>query len=362
MVVRVCRSHMVGAALWLLGVSLVTAGCGGDDNGAAPDGIEYETLNYPEAGDDSTFLTGVRGVTDSSDVYISGFYAPAGSTVGIAGLIYKGAVSGGGTWYEFTYPSSSAATVTSTAFYGPDNHGPGEISVVGNITTAEAGSSAPIGALYQGPLDGSGSWRTITPPLATATIAHSNMAGLAVGNYETGGGAGPGKAFVYDIDADSYAELVKPGAVSITAYGIWHNGGTSYTIAGGFAEIGFASAYLVDWDSATHTASNWKSYRFKDQPQPITLLSHFEGITTDGAGGYNLAADSILIESGVVIDAALVNVQRNQDGSFGDAVWTTVSYPDSTVTSANTVYEADLIGVYQVTGSARSRGYVATVP
>jgi hypothetical protein len=46
---------------------------------------------------DSTFLTGVRGVTNSSDVYISGFYAPAGSTAGIAGLIYKGATSGGGT-------------------------------------------------------------------------------------------------------------------------------------------------------------------------------------------------------------------------------------------------------------------------
>ena len=27
-----------------------------------------------------------------------------------------------------------------------------------------------------------------------------------------------------------------------------------------------------DWDSATHTASGWKTYRFKDQPQAITLL------------------------------------------------------------------------------------------
>jgi hypothetical protein len=319
-------------------------------------------LNYPGAGGDSTFLTGVRGVANSSEVYISGFYAPPGSTAGIAGLIYKGATSGGGTWYTFTYPSSPGATVTSIGLYGPDNGPAGGITVVGNITTAEAGDAAPIGAIYQGPLDGSGSWRTITPPSATATIAHSNMDGLAVGNYETSSGAGPGHAFVYDIDADSYSELVKPGAISITAYGLWHNGGTSYTIAGGYAEIGIAAAYLADWDSSKHTASNWKSYRFKNQPQAITLLSHFEGITTDGTGGYNLAADSIVVESGVVVDAALVNVPRNQDGRFGDATWTTVSYPDSTVTSANTVYAQDILGVYQRAGSQVSSGYVAAVP
>ena len=357
MTVRAYRFHVVGAALWLLGVCFMSIGCGGDDNDSSPRDVAYSTLNYPGAGGDSTFLTGVRGVTNSSDVYISGFYAPPGSTAGIAGLIYKGATSGGGTWYTFTYPSSAGATVTSTGLYGPDNGPAGGIVVVGNITTAEAGAM-PIGALYQGPLDGSGSWRTITPPLSIGTIAHSNMGGLAVGNYDTGGG---GKAFVYDIDADAYFELVKPGALSITAYGIWHNGGTSYTIAGGFAEIGIASAYLVDWDSATHTASRWKSYRFKGQPQAITLLSHFEGITTDGAGGYNLAADSIVVESGVVVDAALANVPRNQDGSFGDATWTTVSYPHSTVTSANTVFEEDIIGVYQVSGSEVSNGYVAAI-
>lgn len=348
------------AALALLASGLVSAGCGDDDH-AAPDGTVYSTLNYPGAAGDSTLLTGVRGVAGSSDVYISGFYAPAGSTDGIAGLIYEGPVAGGGTWHAFTFPSSAGATVTGTEFYGPDNHGAGGISVVGNYTTAEAGNT-PLGLLYQGPLDGSGSWRTLMPPGATATIAHSNMAGLAVGNYETGGGAGPGRAFVYDIAADAYTELVKPGALSITAYGIWHNGGASYTIAGGFAELGLAAAYLADWDAVTRTASNWRAYRFKGQPQPITLLSHFEGITGDGAGGYNLAADSILIESGVVVDAALATVSRTGDGRFGAATWTTIAYPDATVTSANTVYERSIIGVYEVAGSDASRGYVATVP
>ena len=355
------RLRVVGATFWVLSICLGTAGCGDDDNGKRSGDVQYSTLTYPGAGSgDSTFLTGVRGVSNSSDVYISGFFAPAGSTAGIAGLIYKGPLSGQGTWYSFTYPSSPGATVTSVGLYGPDNFGAGGISVVGNITTVEAGEF-PIGALYQGPLDGSGTWQPITPPQSTATIAHSNMNGIAVGNYVITDGPGPGKAFIYDIEADTYYELVKPGAVSITAYGIWYNGGHSYTIAGGYAEIGIAAAYLVDWDSTTHQPSNWKSYRFKNQQQPVTLLSHFEGITTDGTGGYNLAADSLVVESGLVIDAALANVPRNRDGSFGDATWTTISYPNSTVTSANTVFAQSILGVYQLTGSSRSIGYVATV-
>ena len=350
----------VGAAACLLGIVVLLAGCGDDDGNGSFDGVRYSTLNYPPAAGGSTLLTGVRGIGGSSQVYISAIYELAGSATMNAAL-YKGLTSGGGTWYALAYPSSPGATVTSTAFYGPDDFDDGGISVVGNYTTAEVGN-LPIGLLYQGPLDGSGSWRTLTPPQATTTIAHSNMDGFAVGNYETAaGGVGPGRAFVYDIASDTYSELVKPGAVSITAYGIWHNGGTSYTIAGGYAEIGLTAAYLVDWDSATQTASHWKTYRFKDQPQAITLLSHFEGITTDGAGGYNLAADSIVIENGVVLDAAFVNIPRNDDGTFGDATWTTISYPESSLTSANTVYQRDVMGIYQL-GSDLSSGYVATVP
>jgi len=70
-------------------------------------GVEYSTLNYPRAGGDSTFLTGVCGVAGSSEVYISGFYAPPGSTAGIAGLIYKGATSGGGTSRAITMAPSA---------------------------------------------------------------------------------------------------------------------------------------------------------------------------------------------------------------------------------------------------------------
>ncbi len=322
--------------------------------------ITYTTLNYPAVAGTSTLITGVRGVDNSSDVYISGFYTTPGAQD--IGFLYKGPILGGGTWQALTYPSSSGITVTGTSLYGPNNGaGSGQVQIVGNYTTSENGAGA-IGLLYQGPTDGSGTWTTLNPQALETrpiknTIAHSTMGGFVVGNYDTD--LVTGKAFIYDIANNSYLELTKPGAVSITAYGIWHNGGTRYTIAGGYSDTnegGVSIAYLVDWDSSSQATSNWTSYTYKNQTSVIT---HFEGITTDTHGGYNLVADwvSTTQSSG----AAFVNIPRTKLNTFGSATWTDIAYPGATLTSGNTVYLNDALGIYRV-GSDVSNGYVAMIP
>lgn len=323
-------------------------------------GINYAPFDYSGASaGTSTYLTGIRGVTDSSDVYISGIDGPPNAGVG---LLYKGPISGGGTWYTFNYPSSAGATVTTTALYGPNNGSTADmVQIVGNYATTESGGDT-LGVLYQGPLDGSGTWTNLNPQsLETRTvqntIAHSTMGGYVVGNYDTD--LVTGKAFIYDITNATFFELTKTGAVSITAYGIWWNGGTSYTIAGGFSNTddgGISTAYVVDWDSSTHATSNWATYTYKNQSSVIT---HFEGITTDGNGGYNLVADWVKV--GVGQGAAFVNIGRTSSGGFGDAAWTDYAYPGATVTSGNTVLSNYVLGIYE-TGTNIAYGYVATIP
>jgi len=337
-----------------------------------PEGIEYSTLNYASAvSGSSTYLTGIRGVTDSEHVYISGIYTPPGDTVnsGAQGLLYTGPILGGGTWQVLNYPSSSGLTVTSTALYGPNNGtSTGNIQIVGSYTTSQTGGN-DLGLLYQGPTDGSGTWATLNPqsleerPVIN-TIAHSTMGGLVVGNYDTD--LESGKAFIYNIATNTYFELSKPNAVSITAYGIWYNGNTIYTIAGGYSDVdheGLDIAYLVDWDTKFNTASNWTSYTYNNQP---SVLTHFEGITTDGEGGYNLVADwGALDENGDPIGAAgaaFVNVPRTDTNGFGTATWTDFSYPGSSITSGNTVYTNHALGIYKTPGSEIANGYVATFP
>jgi hypothetical protein len=333
---------------------------GGSSGGSSVAAVKYITRNYPNsAAGGSTLLTGIRGMENSTDVYMTAIYEPPGG--GMNGLAYQGPLKRGGTWFALSYPSSPGATVTSTALYGPDNNGQGSVILVGNYTTAEQGDDVPIGLIYQGPIDGSGTWSTITPPGAVVTIAHSTMGGLVVGNYDTSKVVVTGKAFIYDINGGVFNDLVKPGALSITAYGIWYNGGTSYTITGGYSDPAGSAGYLVDWDSSTRTASNWTSFSDPNQVGTATLLTHFEGITTDGAGGYNLASDQVDADSGIVTAAAIANVPRTSTGTFGSGRWREIAYPKSTLTSANSVYQNAIIGIYQL-GSDVSSGYVAIIP
>lgn len=215
----------------------------------------YKTFNFPGSLPGSkTLLTGIRQ-TSRKNYIITGFYEYPDSAFNTASFVFKGKLNGSGKWYTLNYPSSPGVTVDQTNLYGPDVvcHCNGNITynIVGNYTQVDVTST--FGALYQGLLNGEGKWTTIIPtPLSTDsilnTICHSTMGGLVVGNYDTS--LIQGKAFIYDIKTGIYTDIVKPGAISITAYGIWKNSGSkhNYTIAGGFFNVpGAEGGYLVDW-------------------------------------------------------------------------------------------------------------------
>lgn len=331
--------------------------------------ISYMTFpNYPGTTESNevTTITGIRGVDGSpNNVYISGIFGADAKQ----GFIYTGPINGvGGTWNLFNYPSATGRTVLNTAFYGPNNGTQsGTISVVGNYTTVETGESVAYGLLYQGPLDGSGTWTTLSPtspddkPVIN-TIAHSNMGIIAVGNYDTQ--LKTGNAFIYNMQTQTYNTIVKQGAVSITAYGVWYNGGTSYTIVGGYSNAnaaGLSIGYIADWDSATNTLSNWTDLNFDNQP--ITgIISHVEGITSDGNNGYNLAVDAQTINFRVGLMPSFANVHRLGHG-FGAVKWVNIMYPGATIMSANTVYENYVLGIYGFSNNpSETVSYVAKVP
>ena len=191
----------------------------------------YRTFNYPDQQTGGkTLLTGIRQVSGSTkEALISGWYqAPNNGKT--TPFVYKGGIYGNGTFHVINYPSAQHANVVATNWYGPNNGENGHIQVVGNYFTLESPNTAK-GALYVGPLNGSGEFRTLLPTSVEPVInviAHSTMGGLVVGNYDTN--LIQGKAFIYDIKSDIYVEITKPGAKSLTAYGIWHNGGHHYTI------------------------------------------------------------------------------------------------------------------------------------
>ena len=361
--------------LWVFG----GAGNGASTNGNLNDlwkynGIKAESLfpvvqytTFPAYLSSATFVTGIRAINNSSNVYIS---AISPSTTASLGLIYAGPLNGqGGQWYQLNYPAPAGVTVQSTNLYGPNNGDTaGTIHVVGSYNSVESGATS-YGLLYQGALtDGNNpaNWTVLMPPSAVSTIAHSNMGDLVAGNYNIANDPA-GKAFVYNIKTQEYHNITRPGgAVSVTIYGIWHNGGNSYTIAGGYSNLntsGLDIGYIADYDLSTNVVSNWTEYSYNNLPAD-SVVSHFEGITSDGHGGYNLAADVGAIGSLIYgYQPVFVHVTRNGSSFSPLATWTEVIYPGALLSSANTVYENNLLGVYSyVANLTQMNSFIANVP
>jgi len=320
------------------------------------DKVDYITISYPES--NFTAIQGVRGVVKSEDVYIAGTYTTPNDSI-THGVIYKGSLydsKNSEKWHTLDYTSSQFNDVTLTSCYGPNNGINGAIQVVGAYKRDSTGNRN-LGFLYEGPLNGSGKWTTITPGGSNKdevydVFVHSTMGGLAVGNYDLKGKPTSGYSFIYDIENQTDFTYMVENSYTTTLYGIWHNEANNYTLAGGYStlELGeISQAFLVDYDHATKQFSNFKAFNYNNESKS-SIITHFEGITAAADGGYNMPADWVTAD-GAQLGASLVSVTRNSDGSFSEAVWKDISYPNAAITSANTAYRNNILGVYIINDS-----------
>jgi hypothetical protein len=323
----------------------------------------YKTFNYPGALPGSrTLLTGIRQTDKEHEYVITGFYEFPNSAFPTVSFVYKGHLNGYGKFYSLNYPSKSGINVATTNLYGPSvvPDKQGIYNIVGNYT--QVGITGTLGALYRGTLDGKGKWTTIVPNSLSVhpvlnTIVHSTMGALAVGNYDTN--LIQGRAFIYDITEKKYIDIVKQGAASITAYGVWQNSKHHYTIAGGFFNIpGAEAAYLVDYDDKRKQFYNWTEYYFDNNPVK-SIVTHFDGISANSDGsGYTLTGDYV-VANDPDPKAFFAIVKRKQGRLSKKAKWTTISYPQSNATSGNSVSEDVVIGVYALPNDTTVNGYVS---
>jgi hypothetical protein len=313
---------------------------------------------------DSAYSQPVSSWTGARESNTPGRYLLTG-TSGSTGLLYVGPISGsGGTPYVVSYPRASA-----TSPYGPDVVDGNTIRIVGTYTTSA--DDDVHGFVFQGSLAGLANptnYQTIDDPRATHTYVHSTMGDLAVGNSGDGPAA-TDHAFIYGLSEQRFlTDIVYPGSEtsSTTAYGVWYNGGTSYTIAGGYNTIGsagggpVAEAYLVDYDAATGQFSHWTSYAGPQGVVGPSIATHFQGISGPEPGVYTMSASSTDAASATVFQGSLATVRRNPDGSFSPAYYVNLNYPGSEgIESANSVAGNQVVGV--ATTSTGTVSFQATV-
>lgn len=304
-----------------------------------------------------------QGIRNSGTT--AGEYLICGSS-GTSGLLYTGPIDGGGASYLVQFPGS---TTIATSVYGPDNLPGGAVRLVGIFRKSNT-MAYNYGFVWEGTvgqLPSGGTFRTIDYPGATYQYTHSAMGELAVGNADgpikignVSVPIGAGKAYIYNLTTNTFvANVVYPNSRSNTAYGIWHNGQSKYTICGGHSPVTtdnlqdqskpltLGKAFLVDYDAATDTFSNWKSFDYPNGPAGVNFITHFEGISSTEPGVYNLVADSIQAGSTNAAQGSWVTVTRNSNGTFDQGTWVDLNYPATpdSVTSANSVYGNQVVGL-----------------
>jgi hypothetical protein len=377
--------------------------------------ISSTGITYPT----SYALQGITGGNSSGDYIITGTKnLKGGGTPAAQGVVYQGPINstntsqgnGSGTWTIMNVPNGintinnpTVNNYTNTSIYGVDNLGNGLVNLVGsvspaNVTYDSAGFPASTyGFYYEGPITATPNKNAfqvfqakypVSGRLADYIFTHSVDGGLAVGNYDaidaTVDAQPAGRAFIYNPtakDSEKQIDIHLDGAddsLTKTAYGIWHNQGSSYTIAGGVGrqldttrkkimgqstEI-LGSAYLIDYDSITGLFSNYKKFVYQPNPNQSTpnIESHFEGIWSDGNGLYKLPATvSTLIGANVPASAATAIVYRNSTtGSFTEAKWELIPFNSLTgttplFTTNDSIFDKASVGAYvQSTSSAAS--------
>jgi parallel beta-helix repeat protein len=316
---------------------------------------------------DSVGMQPVSGWQGIRDAATPGQYLLTG-TSNNNGLLYIGPISGaGGTSYSVNYPGAY-----STSVYGPDvvsGSGSSEVlRLVGSYRATQGGNVQ--GFVFQGTtgdLSNPADYQTIDYRQATYVYVHSTMGDLAVGNA----GDIPVQtdhAFLYSISQGRIlTDIVYPGSqtTSTSAYGIWYNGGTSYTIAGGYSRLDsagktLAEGYLVDYDSATGQFTNWTSFAGPDGLVGSSVATHFEGLSGPEPGVYTLAATEVEPGSNTPLEAAWGAVARNPDGTFGTASWVNLNYSGATGLQTNDAVAGNqVVGI--VNAGAGIISYQATV-
>lgn len=319
-------------------------------------------------------LQGIKSGSSENTFIITG-------TSNINGVVYYGPIdngftstdsgssgSGTGTWYLMNVPAS-VNSAASTSIYGPDSLGDGNYNLVGTYTSSNDDNTYSF--FYTGPL-------TSTPDAndfvsvqakyangqgAQYTILHSVSGGLAAGNYGSPNSL-LGNAFIYDPQntQNPQIDLKFPDKEkSYSVYGIWSNGGNSYTVAGGVSgglidkKTGqpVTLAYLMDFDRATGLTSNFQTFQYK----PVgaakryfkndAIITHFEGIWSNGKGLYKLPAMVTSFTGGLSI-AVTAEVTRKPNGSFSkSAKWKQISLPGSTFSTNDSISGDTSIGVVQ---------------
>lgn len=300
-------------------------------------------------------LQGIRSL--GSDIYlICGTTNPNPNTG--YGYFYIGEIDCiSGTSYYLNVPESLG-----TSLYGPDyNKENGIYTFVGSFLNYKQNIN---GFIFQGTLNDLNNKLNFSFPSVNSifdtTFLHSYSNGLFVGNSGNSNDVINLKSYIYDINNlnNIKTEILFPGSVTTTSYGIIYNDNNIYTIVGGYTNKKinikdiynksgiinpFGTAFIVDYNSLTNIFSNWTSINKNENS-----VTHFQGISLNEDNTYSINADSVNLLESKLQKGYYLKISRNARGEFISNVdnWIELAYKNEGFTSSNSVANNKVVGLY----------------
>lgn len=299
-----------------------------------------------------SYWQGLRGST-TTNTYLptTNTYLICGTSQGTNGLLFIGNIEGtSGSSFIVNNPLFSSAT----SVYGPDISTNNTLRLVGS---GRIGINEKVhGFIFEGStndFNNAESYTTVDVSGSDFNYVHSTMGNLAVLNSGTTNLVMNSGAYIYDVSTKKFVTTITyPNSLTDSAYGIWWNGGTSYTICGGYSTNAliatnqnqpYGLAFLVDYDSSvsgSNAFTHWSSYSY---PYNTNFVSHFQGISAPHDGFYTLVANVADTSTSPCL-GYYVTIPRQADGSFASATWFSITN-EGVAPSANSVYGKNIVGV-----------------
>jgi hypothetical protein len=303
---------------------------------------------------------GLRSLNDNQNYFFSG-------TILLDGILYAGPITNvNSTKYNVNYPNAY-----STSVYGCDDIGNSVIACCGSYKLQDVDGT--FGFVYTGlihDLNVASNYQAVTTG-GKITFAHSTMGNLTVGSFTNPAEycdydlpLGPGTAFIYsNVEKKVIKDFKFPGSKTTTAYGIWHNGNSNYTIVGGYGEnplsldeiynkngqpLSFGKGYIVDYNAITDKFSNWSTINVPNESRD--LLLHVQGISSSQSGIYELAVNNVTLPiSNASTHGWWIQVQRTTLNEFVVVNHVPIHFPGieltGGITTCNSVAANSMVGI-----------------
>lgn len=306
------------------------------------------------------FWEGIVPTNNPNIFYLSGTYYNESAA------IYKGPLEILDNYpiYNFLFKDAATTNAYGMHLLGTNVFGQDIVRVVGTYQYNSAFNDPTFAYVFTGTLDelsNSDNFVTIEPFRPSKfCVAHSTSGILAV--YVVSD-VSPiditeGQCAIYDIEKNiTITQILFPGAVSTTAYGIWYNGiengYQSYTIAGGYsigAGLLDTQSYIVDFlynnCSGEFYFTNWTEIKlYKD----IRTQSHVQGLTRLDNGDYICSAENYFIEpSGKTtqFNAVAIRLKRLNNAGFAITGYAAFDNPKGNNTALTSAASNAVVGFY----------------